>query len=526
MNTIPIDNIKVENRAREEFGNLEELVESLLRYGFIHPIALDKDRKLVAGGRRFASLNRIWKNRVKHLGNQEDIHPTMVRFLESGNLELGKHYTSIESENVAHLSEMELEENVRRKAFTWKEEIIAIARIHHKKKKTAVQNKDRWGVRETGRVLGVSHASVGYALQLYACLQDPEHKIQECKSVTDALHTLTKMRLDEARRLAIKQNVKTLPKATNEVTDDDLMSQLAGIRSKETEGPLEELEGFDFGDASAFEESDGSISDEEVTFSLDNFMYGDFLTLLEDGSLAPESVDHVLTDPPYGIDMRNLRMKQGGGVQNTERIEDTHSVEDNVANFAKWIQGFYDVMKPNGFCIMFCDFVHFNLLNGLATDVGFKAQRWPFVWCKTHQCMNQAGDFNFTKNIEIACVWRKGSATLTTPQNTSYMQASSLPTKQKLQGHPFVKPLELWTFLAKAVAIEGETILDPFSGVGSMPRALMEKYRVVTCEIDENIHNQQISMVMDHISSIYDKVNFVRSGSAIEPETNIDLTTF
>ena len=102
---------------------------------------------------------------------------------------------------------MELEENVRRKNFNWKEQIIAVAKIHLRKKQRAASVGDKWELKQTGDLLGLSHAPVSYALKLHQCLKDPDHPIQKANSATDALHMLAKIRADEARSLAVAKSI-------------------------------------------------------------------------------------------------------------------------------------------------------------------------------------------------------------------------------------------------------------------------------------------------------------------------------
>jgi hypothetical protein len=143
---------------------------------------------------------------------------------------------------------------------------------------------------------------------------------------------------------------------------------------------------------------------------------------------------------------------------------------------------------------------HWETLRQHAEDLGFKSQRWPLLWIKTHSCLNQAAQYNFTKNFEVALVLRKGLGTLIKPQASSYWLGTNTAERNLFHGHPFVKPTELWQWLAGAVALQGQIIGDPFSGVGSAPRSfLLKGYDIRTVELDEIHHSQQINV----LSSVY-----------------------
>jgi hypothetical protein len=89
---LPVDQIIVGERRREDMGDIDGLARSIRRYGLLHPIVIDRDRNLVAGERRLRA--------VQHLGWDE------VEVRDLGEL------------TEPELREIELEENLRRKDLT------------------------------------------------------------------------------------------------------------------------------------------------------------------------------------------------------------------------------------------------------------------------------------------------------------------------------------------------------------------------------------------------------------------------
>ncbi len=49
---VSVKDIKVKNRVRKDLGNLEDLKDSLRRYGLLNPITLNSKYELIAGERR------------------------------------------------------------------------------------------------------------------------------------------------------------------------------------------------------------------------------------------------------------------------------------------------------------------------------------------------------------------------------------------------------------------------------------------------------------------------------------------
>ncbi|QTQ11572.1 ParB N-terminal domain-containing protein [Treponema parvum] len=56
---VNIDSIKVKKRVRKDLGDLENLKDSLRRYGLLNPITLNEKRELIAGERRLEAAKAI-----------------------------------------------------------------------------------------------------------------------------------------------------------------------------------------------------------------------------------------------------------------------------------------------------------------------------------------------------------------------------------------------------------------------------------------------------------------------------------
>lgn len=101
MELIPVQNIKVNNPYLRFNTNIDELKESIKTVGLINPIVINKENKLIAGGRRFSAL--------KDLGWDE---VPCIRVDEEG---LKEELISIDENLVRqNLSDVELENCLRR----------------------------------------------------------------------------------------------------------------------------------------------------------------------------------------------------------------------------------------------------------------------------------------------------------------------------------------------------------------------------------------------------------------------------
>ena len=56
---LPVDAITIPERRREDYGDIAGLAASIEKYGLLHPIVLDDEATLVAGGRRLEAVKSL-----------------------------------------------------------------------------------------------------------------------------------------------------------------------------------------------------------------------------------------------------------------------------------------------------------------------------------------------------------------------------------------------------------------------------------------------------------------------------------
>jgi hypothetical protein len=200
MLPIPLSSILVEDRQRLDHSNSDGLKESLQTYGTIQPLILEKlsepingyTHRLIAGGRRLGFLGELGHQTLYHGSTYDPAHPGYVYGVEL-------------SKDVLH--ELELEENLRRKAMTWQEEVMAIAYIHRQKFLKYGEEGKSWGYRQTGEMLNISLGQVGYALSIASLLKgDPKHPFWSMDGINEAMKWIADQKANEAlKELAKRQ---------------------------------------------------------------------------------------------------------------------------------------------------------------------------------------------------------------------------------------------------------------------------------------------------------------------------------
>jgi tRNA G10 N-methylase Trm11 len=386
------------------------------------------------------------------------------------------------------LLEIELEENIRRLNMSWQERCLAVAKIHKLKREKDPYSK--WGVRETGELLGQHFTHVAKLIKVAQCLSRTGDKRDE--EMWQAIN------LDAAIALLLKRK------------ESKVAAQLAAQEKATREATALRL-GITNGLApSTVDEIDQLIADHTpegvglATINITHFYHcADFRTHLP--ALAPDSFDHVVTDIPYGVDMKNLDK-----FVDLDTVADQHDVEDNLQLMPIFLSETYRVLRPGGYCVFWYDMIHHEHLRKLAKKAGYRVQEWPLIWCKTHPCVNNAASQNWTKATECAMVCRKGNAVLVGQQPCNYIMASSAEDRARY-NNPFAKPRAVWDFIYRAIARPGQVILDPYAGESSSALAAiplgLQPYQI---ELVQHHHDRAIQHVTEYYRTLHKgRVQFV-----------------
>jgi ParB-like chromosome segregation protein Spo0J len=495
--TIPITAVIEGDRARnaKKYGNIEGLAASIASVGLIQPIVLslrprpllDQEPKvpyenlydLVAGGRRFRALMSLG---VTELHHGVTLRPGTYGFI-------------FESEVPQHARlEAELDENLHRLDMDWIDNCLLIDQVHTAKR---LAEGHKWGQRQTAELLGpgYSKSNVNYALRVAKLLRKQDKDILACSTMMDAIAVMVKRKEDEAldllRQRATPTTFTVLSGAvagTASFLDSFNMSLGEDVEHSTTIQPPSQALAMLGATAPALISAPVSTAP-AVAIPLS--------TMFRNGSMLDlpwPQVSHVITDIPFGIDMENLNKKQ------VVDVVAEHEVEANVNLMQPFLQRAYDAVLPHGFCVFFYDLDHHEKLQAWARDIGWKVQRWPLIWSKTHTCQNNAAQFNTTKNFEVAMILRKDEHTVLRKQQPTSVWTGDGAAERNLYNNPFAKPFELWKWIYDMVAFPGQTVLDPFCGEMSACRAAANCGLVpYGIEINPKHYNRGI----EHMKAVY-----------------------
>lgn len=225
----------------------------------------------------------------------------------------------------------------------------------------------------------------------------------------------------------------------------------------------------------------------------------DGLELLK--SIQSESIDLVLTDPPYQISKDSGMQKEldDGNVGNlkiTQTDFGTWDREFSIDHLKPYLAEYKRVLRKGGSCIIFYDLWKISYLKEALDQFKFSKLRL-IEWDKTNPVpVNQSATYlSNAREIAISCV-KGGAATF----NSKYDKGIySYPIYQDpIVGriHPTQKSLPMFRELIRKHSNPNDTILDTFSGSGTTAiGCLLEDRKFIGCEIDDKFHEDAMKRI-------------------------------
>jgi len=184
--------------------------------------------------------------------------------------------------------------------------------------------------------------------------------------------------------------------------------------------------------------------------------------------LAPESVDLILTDPPYFLQKtRKVRFQKKGTI-NKAFTFDQYASESAYLEFLQCVsQELFRVCKVGASGYLFCSETYVSYLIRLLEEAGFSCRK-IFYWHKTNCFPGMSRSKMYASSIELAIHFGKGRISRWNPVNTTMHNHIDLPVYSgKHRFHPTQKPLKLMQHLMTISSQANDVVLDPFMGSGT-----------------------------------------------------------
>lgn len=211
-------------------------------------------------------------------------------------------------------------------------------------------------------------------------------------------------------------------------------------------------------------------------------MKGDCIDRMQ--SIPNESIDLLLTDPPYnlGLFMKHRGTNMGKLRENHFAVSDWDqiSVEEWLSKMDAFFGGVSRIMKKRGAAIIFMSLIKAQSIIEIAIRHGFY-YKTTGIWHKTNPIPRNM-NLQFVNSTEAWLYFTYGAATGTFNNEGrvehDFVETSVVPLSEKKLGkHPTQKPLRLMSHFIRLLTNENDVVLDPFMGSGSSGVAALQLNR-------------------------------------------------
>jgi site-specific DNA-methyltransferase (adenine-specific) len=206
-----------------------------------------------------------------------------------------------------------------------------------------------------------------------------------------------------------------------------------------------------------------------------NIVNGDCIAEME--KLADNSIDCVVTDPPYGIDyVSNFRTVESEVVKPVanDGLKDALTLWENACKVLS------RKMKDNSHIYIFTSWKVYPQFEEI-TSRYFKVKNC-LIWEKNNWSMGDL-DGNYAEQYEMVIFATKGNRKLNGGRDTNILHFDRVANSALV--HSCEKPVDLLSFLIEKSTDEGDFVADPFAGSGSTLVACKQTKRSYWgCELD------------------------------------------
>lgn len=404
LKMISISQIWWGDRYRDDLGDLSGLKASILEKGIIQPVSVCQ-----------VPVENEGDSPYKLLTGERRI-TAIMELIREGNKDLSDIPAIIRSvEDEADEREVELYENVFRKDFSWDERVKLVNEIDRLNK----AKDSNWSLRKTADYLGCGVATVSRQTQLAAALEIMPELADEAKTEADAFKILKK--LEEKH-----------------VTQELHNRQATRVSKSE----------MDF-----------------LRIADSNYIVGDVfkgLASLKNNGI----VNFIECDPPYGIDLNEMKKVEGP----TSTVKSYNEVESSeyktfMTNLSKEL---YRVAGKDCWMIMWYGPSNHQIVLEALRDSGWFVGEIPAMWVKPSGQTMQPST-NLANCYEPFFVCRKGNPVLCKQGRSNVF--SFPPVHGPKKYHPTERPLHLIQEILNTFCFVGAVVLVPFVGSGATLRS-------------------------------------------------------
>lgn len=223
-------------------------------------------------------------------------------------------------------------------------------------------------------------------------------------------------------------------------------------------------------------------------------------TFAEMAEMDDNSIDLILTDPPYGINHADGFIK---GSKTTKAIK--NRIKNDNPDDILWdvlLDEFYRILKPGKMCYIFGRTDMFMRIGHNIIKSKLKYNH-DFIWRKGDMVHGNLGIFGTIHELLIGLskgTPEKSRELIIDGDNKKRSKAeySGKVSRKEYYGHPTQKPVGLLSYIILNRTDENDVVFDPFCGVGSTLVAAQILNRIgVGHEVDEDFYKLTVKRLND-----------------------------
>ena len=209
-------------------------------------------------------------------------------------------------------------------------------------------------------------------------------------------------------------------------------------------------------------------------------IHGDFYEEVK--NIQKESIDLIITDPPYNIaHEKKTNYSKNGRSDISKDFGEWDKVEHKefIDTFKQWAKEFYSILKPHRACFVWTSDIYISHLSEAFKQAGFK-HKSTITWHKTNPGTSQMKD-NFINSNEYCLYFIKDSFNKEKSvlnwfgevEMQNFISGAICGGNERLKDskgnvlHPTQKPEYVIKYLIDIASNKGDVVFDGFSGSGT-----------------------------------------------------------
>ena len=228
---------------------------------------------------------------------------------------------------------------------------------------------------------------------------------------------------------------------------------------------------------------------------------GDTLDLMKE--IPDESVDLVVTDPPYGMAYHGNRRKEKPDKWGNIDKKFDHIKNDSGEDFENLLKTYisecYRIMKENTAIYMFCSW---HKVGFFQTELEkYFTPKNLLVWNKNNHTV---GDLYGSYAPKHELIWFCHKGRVLMQDSKRYDDVLDFD-KIHNPVHPTMKPVGMLRLFVRTSSKKGDIVFDGFMGSGSTAvAAASEGRKFIGAELDENYHKIASDLAKEAVKTYHD----------------------